>query len=310
MTQITAAQVKELREKTGAGMMDCKKALVENDGDMEASVDWLRSKSLAGAAKKASRVAAEGLVSIAVDGDKGALVEVNAETDFVGRNEQFQEFVRTLATVALTVGNDVEALKAADYPGSGHNVSDELTQLVATIGENMSIRRVKVIEVSSGVIGSYVHGQVVSGLGRIGVLAALQSSGDAGGLDGLAKQMAMHVAASNPQSVSTDDRDPAMVARERAVLVEQARESGKPENIIEKMVEGRLRKYYQEVVLTEQVWVIDSDLLVSKVLAEAATAAGATVTVSSFCRFALGEGIETHATDFAAEVAAQLGVGD
>ncbi len=307
MTQITAAQVKELREKTGAGMMDCKKALVENNGDMEAAHDWLRSKSLAGAAKKASRVAAEGLVGIAVEGRKGALVEVNAETDFVGRNEQFQDFVRTLAILALTVGDDVDALKAADYPGSGRTVGEELTQLVATIGENMSIRRAQFIAVSDGVIGSYIHGPVEPGLGRIGVLAGLQSSGDAGSLEELAKNMAMHVAASNPQSVSTDDLDPTMVARERAVLVEQARESGKPENIIEKMVEGRLRKYYQEVVLNEQIWVKDNDLRVSKVLAAAAEAAGAPVEVSGFSRFALGEGIEKQTTDFAAEVAAQLG---
>jgi elongation factor Ts len=306
MTQITAAQVKELREKTGAGMMDCKKALVENGGDMEASVDWLRTKGLAAAAKKAGRVAAEGLVGIVSEGTKGAVVEVNAETDFVGRNEQFQGFVTTLAGVALADGGDMDALANVGYPGGDRTVAEELTQMIATIGENMSLRRAQSFSVNEGVVGSYVHGQTAPGLGRIGVLVALESAGDTAKLEALAKQLAMHVAAANPQSIGTDDLDAEMVARERAVLSEQARESGKPENIIEKMVDGRMRKYFEEVVLSEQVWVMDSDKRVSKVLEEAAGDVGAPVKIVGFARYALGEGIEKEESDLAAEVAAQV----
>jgi len=307
MTQITAAQVKELREKTGAGMMDCKKALVENDGDMEASVDWLRTKGLAAAAKKAGRVAAEGLVGLVTDGTKGAVVEVNAETDFVGRNDQFQGFVTTLAGIALENGGDMDALAEVAYPGGEGTVAEELTQMIATIGENMSLRRARSLSVNEGIVGSYVHGQTVAGLGRIGVLVALESAGDHAKLGELAKHLAMHVAASNPQSIGTDDLDQEIVARERAVLSEQARESGKPENIIEKMVDGRMRKYFEEVVLSEQVWVMDSDKRVSKVLEEAAGEVGAPVKIAGFARYALGEGIEKEESDFAAEVAAQAG---
>jgi len=306
MTQITAAQVKELREKTGAGMMDCKKALVENEGDMEASVDWLRTKGLAAAAKKAGRVAAEGLVGVVSEGNKGAVVEVNAETDFVGRNDQFQNFVTTLAGVALNEGGDMDTLANVAYPGGDRTVAEELTQMIATIGENMSLRRAQSFGVGEGVVGSYVHGQTAPGLGRIGVLVALESTGDTAKLQALAKQLAMHVAAANPQSIGTDDLDADMVARERAVLSEQARESGKPENIIEKMVDGRMRKYFEEVVLSEQVWVIDSDKRVSKVLEEAAGDVGAPVKIAGFARYALGEGIEKEENDFAAEVAAQV----
>jgi len=306
MTQITAAQVKELREKTGAGMMDCKKALVENEGDMEASVDWLRTKGLAAAAKKAGRVAAEGLVGVVSEGNKGAVVEVNAETDFVGRNDQFQNFVTTLAGVALNEGGDMDTLANVAYPGGDRTVAEELTQMIATIGENMSLRRAQSFSVGEGVVGSYVHGQTAPGLGRIGVLVALESTGDTAKLQALAKQLAMHVAAANPQSIGTDDLDADMVARERAVLSEQARESGKPENIIEKMVDGRMRKYFEEVVLSEQVWVIDSDKRVSKVLEEAAGDVGAPVKIAGFARYALGEGIEKEENDFAAEVAAQV----
>ncbi len=306
MMQITAAQVKELREKTGAGMMDCKKALVENDGDIEVSIDWLRTKGLAAAAKKAGRVAAEGLVGVATEGVKGAVVEVNAETDFVGRNEQFQRFVSTLARLSLEHGGDIDSLAQVNYPETDHSVAEELTQMIATIGENMSLRRTKQISVSEGVIGSYVHGQTATNLGRIGVIIGLESAGDQGKLAELAKQFAMHIAASNPQSISTDDLDQDLVARERAVLTEQARESGKPENIIEKMVDGRMRKYHEEVVLSEQVWVMDSDLRVTKVLEAAAEDVGAPVKVTAFARFALGEGIEKEESDFAAEVAAQV----
>ncbi len=297
MTQISAAQVKELRDKTGAGMMDCKKALVECEGDLEAAVDWLRTKGLAAAAKKAGRVAAEGLVATLAECEngKGVVVEVNSETDFVARNEQFQAFVRTVAELALANGvADVDALLSQPYPETGRNVGEELTQLIATIGENMSIRRIELHQVDEGVVGAYVHSQVSPGLGRIGVLASLKSGGDKEKLCALAKQVAMHVAATNPQSVSTDDLDPQIVARERQVLVEQARESGKPDNIIEKMVEGRIRKFYQDVVLTEQAWVMDPDSRVSKVLADAAKDCGADVEIGTFSRFALGEGLDTE----------------
>ncbi len=306
MTNITAALVKELRDKTGAGMMDCKKALQENAGDMEAAVDWLRSKGLAAAAKKAGRVAAEGLVAVDADGTAGAVVEVNSETDFVARNEQFQGFVANMAALAKSAGGDIAALQAADYPGTGRNVADELTQLIATIGENMSLRRAAVINVDSGVVGSYVHGAVRPGMGRIGVLVGLNSAGDSAKLAELGKQIAMHIAAASPESVSVDDLDPAAVERERSVLVEQARESGKPENIIEKMVEGRLRKFYEEVVLQQQTWVHDGERTVAKVLEDAGREVGAEVKITAFVRFSLGEGIEKQEADFAAEVAAQV----
>lgn len=298
MAEITAALVKELREKSGAGMMDCKKALGETDGDIDAAVDWLRTKGLAAAAKKAGRIAAEGLVGVAVDGAKGAVVEVNAETDFVARNDQFQAFVGEVAKLALGSDGDVETLKGMDYPGTGRNVADELTHLISTIGENMNIRRVGTIEVEGGEVAAYVHGAVADGLGKIGVLVAAKG-GDAAGFG---KQVAMHVAATNPASLSRDDLDPALVEREKQVLTEQARESGKPEEIIEKMISGRINKYYGEVCLLEQTFVIDGESKVSK----AAEAAGTEVT--GFVRFGLGEGLEKKEEDFAAEVAAAAGV--
>ena len=303
---VTAALVKELREKTGAGMMDCKKALTENDGDLEAAIDWLRTKGLASAAKKSGRVAAEGLVGVAVDGTKGAVVEVNSETDFVARNESFQGFVGAVTGLALAAGDDVEALTAADYPGTGRTVGEELTHNIATIGENMALRRAKVLSVGDGVVVPYVHNAVKPGLGKIGVLVALESGADKAQLTELGKQIAMHVAAAAPQSLSTDDLDPAAIERERSVLVEQARDSGKPEEIIEKMVEGRLRKFYQEVVLLEQTFVVDGETKVAKVVENAAKSLGASVTLLGFARFQLGEGIEREESDFAAEVAAQL----
>ena len=305
MTQISAAQVKELRDKTGAGMMDCKKALQENEGDLEAAVDWLRTKGLAAAAKKAGRVAAEGLVAVHTAGGEGAVIEVNSETDFVARNDSFQAFSRAAAEGALGQKGDLDALSASDYPGTGRTFAEELTHQIATIGENMSMRRSAYLSVDAGMVGSYIHSQTAPGLGRIGVIVALESTGDAGKLEELAKQLAMHVAATSPQSVDVADLDQTLVERERTVLSEQARESGKPENIIEKMVEGRLRKYYQEVVLLEQTWVIDGESRVAKVVEEAAKTVGAPVKVNGFVRFALGEGIEKEETDFAAEVAAQ-----
>ena len=302
---VTAALVKELREKSGAGMMDCKKALAETDGDMEAAIDWLRTKGLATAAKKSGRVASEGLVAFAVDDTKGAVIELNAETDFVARNTEFQEFASTLAGLALAAG-DLDALTAADYPDTGRNVAEELTHKIATIGENMSLRRMAAVSVGSGAVVSYMHNATAAGLGRIGVLVALESSAGADVLEPLGKQIAMHIAATAPASLSVDDLDKDMVQRERDVLIEQAKASGKPQEIAEKMVEGRMKKYYNEVVLLEQVSVIDGETQISDVVAKASKDAGAEIALTGFVRFNLGEGIEKEETDFAAEVAAQL----
>jgi elongation factor Ts len=302
---VTAALVKELREKSGAGMMDCKKALSETDGDMEAAIDWLRTKGLATAAKKSGRVASEGLVAFAVDGTSGALVELNAETDFVARNTEFQEFASTLASLALAAG-DIDTLGKADFPNSDRNVSEELTHKIATIGENMSLRRMQVVSVGSGAVVSYMHNATAPGLGRIGVLVALESAADAGTLEGLGKQIAMHIAATSPASLSVEDLDAEAVQRERDVLIEQAKASGKPQEIAEKMVEGRMKKYYQEVVLLEQTSVIDGETKIADVVANTAKDAGTAIELTAFARFNLGEGIEKEETDFAAEVAAQL----
>ncbi|QUS54121.1 translation elongation factor Ts [Pseudovibrio brasiliensis] len=304
---ITAAMVKELRETSGAGMMDCKAALKETGGDMEAAVDWLRTKGLAKAAKKAGRVAAEGLVAVAADGNKAVVVEVNSETDFVARNDNFQKLVRDIAATALTVDGDVEKLAAAPYPGSDKSVEGELKEAVGTIGENMTLRRASGLSVSEGVVASYMHNAAGEGLGKIGVLVALESAGDADKLAALGKQIAMHVAATNPMALNTDELDPEAVERERTVYMEQARESGKPENIIEKMVEGRLRKFYEEVTLVKQSFVINPDLTVEKAVEEAAKEIGSPIKLTGFVRIALGEGIEKEETDFAAEVAAAAG---
>ena len=307
MAQITAALVKELREKTGAGMMDCKKALGENHGDVEASIDWLRTKGLATAAKKAGRVASEGLVGIAIDGTKGAVVEINAETDFVARNETFQDFVTTASNIALTTGNDVDALKAAPFPGEERNVQEQLTHMIATIGENMSIRRVQTLSVDKGVVSSYIHTALAPGIGKIGVLVALETEADAAKADAFGKQLAMHVAAAKPQSVSRDDIDQEVVDRERAIFAEQARDSGKPAEIVEKMVEGRIRKFYEEACLVDQTFVIDGDSKVSTAIEAAGKEAGGPITLKGFSLFVLGDGIEKEEEDFAAEVAAVAG---
>ncbi|HYD64657.1 translation elongation factor Ts [Azospirillum sp.] len=307
MAEITAALVKELREKTGAGMMDCKKALGETNGDLEGAVDWLRKKGLAAAAKKSGRVAAEGLVAVATSGTAGAVVEVNAETDFVARNEKFQGFAAESAKVALTTGADIEALKAAGYPGAGHTVQDELTSLIATIGENMNLRRAAKLSVSAGVVTSYIHTAIAPGLGKIGVLVALESTGDVAKLTELGKQIAMHVAAARPDALDVADVDVSALEREKNVLADQARASGKPENIIEKMVEGRLRKYYEEVCLLEQTYVIDGETKVRAVVEKVAKELGTPVKLTGFVRYALGEGIEKAESDFAAEVAAAAG---
>jgi len=291
MAEISAALVKELREKTGAGMMDCKKALSETGGDLENAFDWLRKKGLAAAAKKAGRVAAEGLIGLAVEGTRGALVEVNTETDFVARNEQFQSFVREVTKLALGA-DSLDALAGAAYPGEGKTVAEKLTQLIATVGENMTLRRMARLSVSRGAVAGYVHNAQGPGLGRIGVLVAIESAGDAAKLAALGKQLAMHVAAASPQALDIKSIDPAAVERERAVLTEQARASGRPEEIIAKMVEGRLRKFYEEVVLLEQTYVIDNESKVKAAVAAAAKEAGAAIEIVGFSRLAVGEGIQ------------------
>jgi elongation factor Ts len=307
MAEITAALVKELREKSGAGMMDCKKALAESNGDMDAAVDWLRTKGLAAAQKKSSRVAAEGLVGVASRGNEAVVAEVNSETDFVARNDQFQDFVSAVADIALAANGDIEAVAKANYPGTGRTVSDELTQRIATIGENMNLRRAAYLSVPNGVVASYIHNAVAEGLGKIGVLVALESTGDAGKLNDLGRQIAMHVAAAAPQALDVASLDPATVEKEREVLAGQARESGKPEAIIEKMVEGRIRKFYEESVLLQQVWVLDGESRVEDVVKALAKDLGTDVKLAGFVRYQLGEGIEKREDDFAAEVAATAG---
>jgi elongation factor Ts len=306
LAEITAAAVKELRERTSAGMMDCKKALAETNGDMEAAIDWLRAKGLAAAAKKAGRTAAEGLVGVAVEGTRGAVVEVNSETDFVAKNELFQDFVRNVARLALEHGTDVEALGAAQYPGGG-TVQDKLTDNIAKIGENQSLRRAAVIEVGEGAVVPYVHNQVSPGLGKIGVLVALESAAPAETLTALGKQIAMHVAAAHPQALDADSLDPAVIERERSIAMEKAKESGKPQNIIEKMVEGGLAKFRKDNALLSQLFVMDNKTPVAEVVAAAAKDAGTGIVLKGFVRFQLGEGIEKKQEDFAAEVAAAAG---
>ena len=306
MAEITAATVKELRERTGAGMMDCKKALAETNGDMEAAIDWLRAKGLSAAAKKAGRTAAEGLVGVAVEGKRGALLEVNSETDFVAKNELFQDFVRNAAQIALQKGTDIDAIAASDYPAGG-TVAEALTNNIAKIGENQSLRRAAIAEVTEGVVVPYVHNQVAPGLGKIGVLVALESAAPAETLNALGKQIAMHVAAANPLALNADELDPALVERERGVAMEKAKESGKPQNIVEKMVEGGLAKFRKDNALLSQLFVMDNKTPVAEVIAQAAKDAGTGIVLKSFTRFQLGEGIEKKQEDFAAEVAAAAG---
>ncbi len=296
MSGITAATVKQLREMTGAGMMDCKTALTENDGDMEAAVDWLRKKGLSKAAKKAGRTASEGLVAIAVEpnasGATGVVVEVNSETDFVARNEVFQKMVRDIANTAIGVGGDLAKLRAETYPGAGKSIDEHIAEMVGQIGENIGLRRAEGVTVDEGVVASYVHGPVTDGAGKIGVLVGLKSSGDKTKLEALGKQIAMHVAAARPLSAKIEELDQAVVEKEKEVLADQARASGKPENIIEKMVEGRLRKFYEESVLLEQIFVIDGETKVGKIIENAAKDVGAPVELVGFVRLELGDGVE------------------
>lgn len=309
MADITAAMVKELRETTGAGMLDCKKALVEANGNMEQAVDWLRKKGLASAAKKSSRVAAEGLVAVAVDGNKGAAVEVNSETDFVAKNEIFQEYVEDAAKVALHCNGDVEAMKAFVCPkcADSKTFGERLTDMIAKIGENMNLRRAKVISVNNGVVCSYVHNAVRNGLGKIGVLVALESTADKAKLEELGKHIAMHIAATAPIALNIAGVAPEAVEHEKSIFAEQAKASGKPANIIEKMVEGRIRKFYEEVVLEEQAFIMDPDKKIKDIVADAAKECGTDIKLTDFVFFKLGDGLQKKEEDFAAEVAAQLG---
>jgi len=306
MAEVTAATVKELRERTGAGMMDCKKALIETGGDMEAAIDWLRTKGLAAAAKKAGRTAAEGLVGVSVRGTRGAVVEVNSETDFVAKNEQFQEFVRTVSELALDTDGGVESILKAPWPAGG-SVEEKLTSNIASIGENQAVRRAALVEVGEGVVVSYVHNAAAAGLGKIGVLVGLQSSGDTAALETLGKNLAMHIAAANPLALRGEDLDPALIERERAIAAEKAAESGKPANIVEKMVEGAVAKFRKENALLSQLFVMDNKTKVEDVIAAEAKGIGAPITLSGYVRFQLGEGIEKKESDFAAEVAAAAG---
>ncbi|HEX7876002.1 MAG TPA: translation elongation factor Ts [Sphingobium sp.] len=308
MAEITAAAVKELRDRSGAGMMDCKKALAEANGDMEAAVDWLRAKGLAAAQKKSSRTAAEGLVGVAVAGTKGVAVEVNSETDFVAKNEQFQDFVRTAAEIALKSGaTDADALSAETHPAGG-TVAEKLVTNIATIGENQTLRRVGQLEVSQGVVVPYVHNAAAPGLGKIGVLVALEGDAGADVLEPLGKQIAMHIAAAFPLALSAADIDPALLERERAIAAEKAAESGKPAEIVAKMVDGSVAKYAKENALLSQLFVMDNKTPVADVVAKAAKEAGKSITLKNYIRFQLGEGIEKETSDFAAEVAAAAGV--
>ncbi|MBA8902749.1 translation elongation factor Ts [Phyllobacterium sp. P30BS-XVII] len=303
---ISASQVKELREISGAGMMDCKAALTETNGDMEAAVDWLRAKGISKADKKAGRTAAEGLVGVATNGKKSVVVEVNSETDFVARNDAFQDIVRNVANVALGTDGVTATVAAATYPSTGKSVVDTIKDAVGTIGENLSFRRSAALSVNEGVVATYIHNGVSDGLGKLGVLVAIETSGNADAANAFGRQVAMHVAATNPLALTAAEVDPAAVEREKAVFTESARQSGKPENIIEKMVEGRLRKFYEEVVLLSQAFVINPDLTVEAALKDAEKAIGAPAKITAFVRFALGEGIEKEETDFAAEVAAAV----
>jgi len=302
---VTAALVKKLRETSGAGMMDCKKALEETSGDIDAAIDWLRTKGLATAAKKSGRVASEGLVAIHVAGNSAAMIELNAETDFVSRNDDFQSLALNLAKLANDAA-DIASLNDLVFPNTQRTVAEEITHNIATIGENMMLRRMKNIKVDKGRVVSYIHNATADGMGRIGVLVALESEADAQTLESLGKQIAMHVAATKPASLSVESLDPAMVQRERDVLIEQSKESGKPQEIAEKMVEGRLRKYFQEVVLLEQTFVVDGESKVADVIKKVANDSGSDISLKEFSFFVLGDGVEKEETDFAAEVAAQL----
>jgi elongation factor Ts len=306
MSTITAEMVKTLRERTGAGMMDCKKALSETAGDMEAAVDWLRAKGISKAEKKSGRTAAEGLIGISSGGHKAVVVEINSETDFVARNEAFQDLVRGVAAVALTTDGKVESVAAATYPATGKSVDDTIKDAIATIGENMTLRRSILLEVSEGTVATYIHNAAGDGIGKLGVLVALKSAGDKEVLWSVGRQVAMHIAATNPLAIRPEEVDPAVAERERNVFIEQSRASGKPDNIIEKMVDGRMRKFFEEVALLSQAFVINPDITVGQAIKDAEKQAGASIEVTGMARLLLGEGVEKEESDFAAEVAAAV----
>ncbi|MCY1668587.1 translation elongation factor Ts [Rhizobium sp. SL86] len=306
MAEITAALVKELREKSGAGMMDCKKALTETDGDIEAAIDWLRAKGIAKADKKSGRTAAEGLIGIAGAGHKAVVIELNSETDFVARNDAFQDLVRGVANVALGTDGTVDAVAAATYPATGKSVSDTIKDAIATIGENMTLRRSALLEVEHGVVATYIHNAAGDGIGKLGVLVALKSEGDKAVLTSIGRQVAMHIAATNPLAIRAEEVDAAVAERERNVFIEQSRASGKPDAIIEKMVEGRMRKFFEEVALLSQAFVINPEQTVGEAVKAAEKEAGASIEVTGMVRLLLGEGVEKEETDFAAEVAAAV----
>jgi len=308
MTTVTAEQIKNLRETTGAGMLDCRKALTENNGNMEEAIDWLRKKGLSAAAKKSGRIAAEGVVALAVEGLKGAIIELNSETDFVARNEQFQALARNIAETAVrhSIG-DVEELKKVPYPAGGDNVADEIVKSIGTIGENINLRRCAILGVTHGIVASYIHNAVAPNMGKIAILVGVESEGDLNKVEAFGKQIAMHIAAARPEALSTAEVDSAKLDRERAVYREQAAASGKPPEVVEKMVEGRIRKYYEEVVLLEQLFVVDGKTKISAAVAEAAKTIGKPLKITGFIAYRLGEGIEKATSDFAAEVAKTAG---
>ena len=305
---LSASTIKELREKSGAGMMDCKKALTETGGNMEEAIDWLRKQGLSAVAKKSSRVAAEGLIGVTIKNNSGAMVEINSETDFVARNELFQNFVKTCSTLVLSTKNDIEALQELPFPNSDRTVNEELANNIATIGENMNIRRVEFLEVSEGILVSYVHNNVADGLGRLGVLVALESKAEKNNLLETGKQVAMHIAATSPKSLNVEDLDPQIVEREREVLIDQAMASGKPKEIAEKMVQGRMNKFYQEVVLNEQVFVVDGETKIKDLIKKLSSDINHNVKIKGFKILKLGEGVEVGESNFAAEVAATAGM--
>jgi len=308
MTTITPDQIKSIRETTGAGMGDCRKALVESNGDMEAAIDWLRKKGLSSAAKKSGRIAAEGLVAIAIEGTKAAIIELNSETDFVAKNDKFQTLASSIAEFAVrnSIGN-VEELKKAKCPKTGHSIEEQITNAIATIGENMNLRRAAILGVTQGVVASYIHNAAAPGMGKIGILVAVETTGDTAKAEAFGKQIAMHIAAARPDALVATDIAPEKLERERAVYREQAAASGKPADVIEKMIEGRIRKYYEEVVLLEQLFVVDGKTKISQAVTDAAKTVGAPVKITGFVSFRLGEGIEKAANDFAAEVAKAAG---
>ena len=307
MSEVTASLVKELRDKTGAGMMDCKNALVETNGNIEESIDWLRKKGISGAEKKSARVAADGVIAVSINTDAAALVEINSETDFVSRNPDFQKFAKIISEIALINGQSIEELKKAKYLDSGKSVEEALTDLIGLIGENIVLRRSSLLKnANNNIFSSYIHGQVNEGLGKIGVILSLESNIDSDKIKDLGKQIAMHIAASKPMAISSDDVDPEVIERERSILVEQAKDSGKPDNIIEKMVDGRISKFFSEITLLDQTWVIDGESKVSKIIKDLEKDLSCNILIKDFKYFVLGEGIEVEKKDFATEVAEQI----